>query len=358
MVRTCAACRSKFAAGLVQLLRSPHPGIAVNQHYVGDGDIVYRQACKLGCEGIVSKRLGSTYRSGRSKQWVKIKNPGGAGSAARGGGRIGVGSGTDRTKFMSALVVAIITFLSVLGAAFLGLFSKTRLPSGLLREDTNSLVRSMVNFFIVGTSLLLGLMLNSAMNALEANNGNVRALATEIILLDRTMRALGPETEDARRRLVEYIKAVLSEWQDSFGAVPRHEASLEAAGISLSAIRVPEEQKATWEYARDLYRQVIRQRRIFADALGRTIPTPLIILLILQLVFINAGLGYGAPRNIIVTTVFVLAALLASAALFLIVDMDTPTAGILAPIQVSNIPLQTYNRRWQSCSVEANVARG
>jgi ATP-dependent DNA ligase len=32
----------------------------------GDGAIVYRQACKLGCEGIVSKRLGSLYRSGRS----------------------------------------------------------------------------------------------------------------------------------------------------------------------------------------------------------------------------------------------------------------------------------------------------
>jgi len=29
----------------------------------------------LGCEGIVSKRLGSFYRSGRSKQWLKVKNP-------------------------------------------------------------------------------------------------------------------------------------------------------------------------------------------------------------------------------------------------------------------------------------------
>jgi ATP-dependent DNA ligase len=51
------------------------PKASLNQHYVGDGDIVYRQACKLGCEGIVSKRLGSTYRSGRSRQWIKIKNP-------------------------------------------------------------------------------------------------------------------------------------------------------------------------------------------------------------------------------------------------------------------------------------------
>jgi hypothetical protein len=27
------------------------------------------------CEGIVSKRLGSTYSSGRSKHWLKVKNP-------------------------------------------------------------------------------------------------------------------------------------------------------------------------------------------------------------------------------------------------------------------------------------------
>jgi hypothetical protein len=31
--------------------------------------------CKLGCEGVVSKRLGSTYRSRRSPRWGKVKNP-------------------------------------------------------------------------------------------------------------------------------------------------------------------------------------------------------------------------------------------------------------------------------------------
>ena len=40
---------------------APKPGIALN-----DGDIVYRQACQLGCEGIVSTRLGSTYRQLRA----------------------------------------------------------------------------------------------------------------------------------------------------------------------------------------------------------------------------------------------------------------------------------------------------
>jgi bifunctional non-homologous end joining protein LigD len=52
-----------------------HDGIIFNQHYDGDGAIIFKQACALGCEGIVSKRLGSPYRSGRVNDWLKIKNP-------------------------------------------------------------------------------------------------------------------------------------------------------------------------------------------------------------------------------------------------------------------------------------------
>jgi bifunctional non-homologous end joining protein LigD len=60
---------------LTKLARGRHLGIVLNEHYNGDGDLVFEHACKLGCEGIVSKRLGSFYRSGRSPHWLKIKNP-------------------------------------------------------------------------------------------------------------------------------------------------------------------------------------------------------------------------------------------------------------------------------------------
>ena len=60
---------------LAKLVRTPHPGIVLNEHFEGDGEIVFKYACKLGCEGIVSKRLGSPYRSGRSPHWLKVKNP-------------------------------------------------------------------------------------------------------------------------------------------------------------------------------------------------------------------------------------------------------------------------------------------
>src|SRR5262249_29544126 len=51
------------------------PGIRFNEHMEGDGETVFRHTCKLGLEGVVSKRKDSAYRSGRSPDWLKMKNP-------------------------------------------------------------------------------------------------------------------------------------------------------------------------------------------------------------------------------------------------------------------------------------------
>ncbi len=38
------------------------------------GAVMFRAACNMGLEGIVAKRRDSGYRSGRSRDWIKIKN--------------------------------------------------------------------------------------------------------------------------------------------------------------------------------------------------------------------------------------------------------------------------------------------
>ena len=57
------------------LLRQSPPGVTFNEYFDGDGATLFQHACRLGCEGIVSKRLRSPYRSGRVDDWLKIKNP-------------------------------------------------------------------------------------------------------------------------------------------------------------------------------------------------------------------------------------------------------------------------------------------
>jgi bifunctional non-homologous end joining protein LigD len=51
-------------------------GLRLNEHLEHpDGELVFAHGCKMGLEGIVSKRKASTYRSGRSPDWIKSKNP-------------------------------------------------------------------------------------------------------------------------------------------------------------------------------------------------------------------------------------------------------------------------------------------
>jgi bifunctional non-homologous end joining protein LigD len=50
-----------------------HEVIRYGQHIETEGGPIFTEACKMGAEGIVSKRSDSTYTSGRSKSWLKIK---------------------------------------------------------------------------------------------------------------------------------------------------------------------------------------------------------------------------------------------------------------------------------------------
>src|SRR5215471_5092794 len=81
---------------LARLVRKPRSGLVLNAQFELDGPLLFEPACALGGEGIVSKRKGSRYRSGRSQDWVKTRTRrhrrcgdtrGHARTARKGGGR-------------------------------------------------------------------------------------------------------------------------------------------------------------------------------------------------------------------------------------------------------------------------------
>ena len=72
---TCGESRLRCASRLSRLLRGSLPGVQFDADLAPPGDIVFVHACKMGLEGIVLKRLGSTYRSRRHQDWLKFKNP-------------------------------------------------------------------------------------------------------------------------------------------------------------------------------------------------------------------------------------------------------------------------------------------
>ena len=62
-------------ATLAKLLRAGAGALLLNEAHHHPGDVVFRHACATGLEGIVSKRLGSRYVSGRTRNSLKFKNP-------------------------------------------------------------------------------------------------------------------------------------------------------------------------------------------------------------------------------------------------------------------------------------------
>jgi bifunctional non-homologous end joining protein LigD len=63
-------------ATLASILRKSLPGVRLNEHMAHpQGRPGVPARLQVGAEGIVSKRLGSRYRSGRSPDWLNFKNP-------------------------------------------------------------------------------------------------------------------------------------------------------------------------------------------------------------------------------------------------------------------------------------------
>jgi bifunctional non-homologous end joining protein LigD len=60
---------------LTRLLRKDRAGLLISQPIDAPAEVAFRHICQLGLEGIVSKKLGSRYESGRSSLWLKTINP-------------------------------------------------------------------------------------------------------------------------------------------------------------------------------------------------------------------------------------------------------------------------------------------
>jgi bifunctional non-homologous end joining protein LigD len=60
---------------LARLLAKRRIGIVLSAHTAEEVATIFQQAYRMGLEGIVSKRLSTPYRSGPSRDWLKVKNP-------------------------------------------------------------------------------------------------------------------------------------------------------------------------------------------------------------------------------------------------------------------------------------------
>ena len=127
------------------------------------------------------------------------------------------------------------------------------------------------------------------------------------------------------------------------GMLAKHESSelrVDAVGFYQMVQRlspVNEEQKSLKAEALRISFDVAHIRALALARESSSIPKPFLVVLVFWLAVLFAGFGLFAPRNITGVTTLCICALSASAALYLILDMDEPLTGLM---QVSIEPLR------------------
>ena len=207
------------------------------------------------------------------------------------------------------------------------------LPEQHLDAGSKDVVRLCMGLIATMTALILGLVTASAKEAFDSQGAALRNAATELITLDRTLAAYGPEANPIRTHLHELVRTRLTlmeegappvEAQAGGGRTPAEEVLRQILNLK------PGDDAQRWlqSQALGMTSDVLRTRWASLTH-GTPVPGPFLVVIGFWLTALFWSFGLFAPRNGMVIAVLALAAASVAASVFLILEMQTPFSGIL-----------------------------
>jgi len=183
---------------------------------------------------------------------------------------------------------------------------------------------------------------NDGQGAHDTQSAELTDMSSKIVLLDRVLAHYGPESKEAR----DLLRAAVVRTLDRMGS--KEQSGSSQSDPSSSGAEVLYDKIQGLAAQNDGQRSIQAQALNIAISLGQTrwlmyeqratsISIPLLAVLIFWLTIIFVSFGLFAPPNATVIASLFVTALSVSGAIFLILEMYTPYAGL---IQISNAPLR------------------
>ena len=239
-------------------------------------------------------------------------------------------------------------FIVLLGSAFLGWRVQGLLPTHHRSRDTVEAVRMVMTMLLTISAVVLGLLTSSAKSRYDNQTSDLESFSTSLIQLDQRLRQYGPDAAPIRAALRAYTAAAIA---DTWPAEPRPSGNFAvvrhverdigfesfALGDLLTEIdRMIQDLKPADEFHRRTVDRLearlvetLRERWQLLASAHSTLSWPFLAVLMFWLVIIFAIFGLSSPANALVYVVVVLCALSISSSLFLILDFDSPQAGMI-----------------------------
>jgi hypothetical protein len=240
-------------------------------------------------------------------------------------------------------MIGLITFACVFGGALLGLSVRNFLPSQHLRDDSKDAVKTGVAMIATLAALVLGLLISSTKDSLDAMNTAYAQSGAKIIMLDRVLKFYGPETKEVREQLRDVVQSNIERRLSKDKTVKtKIRTSERTYGMELVADKLRaltpqnESQRLLQSQALQIGNDLLQSRWLVMEEARIVLPVIFLVVLVFWLTIIFMSIGLFSPYNSTVIVVLLVCAMSVSCAVFLIEDMSHPFDGMM---KVSSAPL-------------------
>jgi hypothetical protein len=230
----------------------------------------------------------------------------------------------------------------VFGGALIGIALRSILPPNNLTADSRDVVKLGMGMVATMAALVLGLLIASAKSSFDMQNTELTEMSSKVVLLDRILAHYGPEAKEARDELRSSVVRALNMVSSKDSATS---SQIESSGNSEALYDKIQNLSPKDDVQRSIQAQASstllalgQTRWLMAEQRVNSVSSPLLIVLLFWLTIIFTSFGLFAPRNATVVVSLLVSALSVSGAVFLILEMYSPYAGL---IHVSSAPLRT-----------------
>jgi Protein of unknown function (DUF4239) len=241
------------------------------------------------------------------------------------------------------MAISWVVFACVFGGALLGMVLRNLLPEHHLKEDSKDVVKLGVALIATMSALVLDLLIASAKSSYDAQSSEVIQMSANIIQLDRILARYGSETKEARDVLRRTTLSLDRDWSEGTSRSEKLDSTGLRGGAASFYEKIQELaprndfQRSVQSQALQIAFDLGQTRSLLLEQAGSSIPTPFLVVMAFWLAVIFTSFGMFAPSNATVIATLFVCALSVSGAIFLILELDSPFAGLM---QISDIQLR------------------
>jgi hypothetical protein len=246
---------------------------------------------------------------------------------------------------MTALATSLVICAILIGGALAGAQLRRLLPERHLDSHARDIVRLGSALVATIAGLVLGLLINSAKTNFDTQQGEIRQLTANVILLDHQLEQYGPESRPIRVMVRSAAAAMVDRiWHDAPAKPAPHTpfrgtTAGEAAERAIRALApATESQRRYQSEASQTLNRILQARLLLFEQSTIRMPAAFLAVLVLWLFILFASFSLFSPLNPTAIGAIVVFALSVSGAIFLILEMYEPFGGGL--MQIDSEPLR------------------